>query len=287
MTVWCFGSINADHFFYVPHLPRPGETLAAHGHMRTLGGKGANQTVAAAKAGSHAIHLGAIGPDGDWMLDLMAEMGVETGRVSHVAIASGQAQIYVDDAGENSIVIYPGANREQETDTILAHLSEAKQGDILLIQNETSEQDVVAKAGKGRGMTVIYSAAPFDVTAVRLVLPYVDILAMNAIEEEQLAAQIREVPNEISRLVTLGAEGALWKPSGGAIQRVDAHKVEAVDTTGAGDTFAGYFAAGLDQGMSPEAAMRLAAAASALKVQKKGTAEAIPTRAEVDAFLNG
>ena len=157
------------------------------------------------------------------------------------------------------------------------------------MQNETNLQVEAAKIAIGRGMNVIYSAAPFSVMAVRDVLPYISTLMMNKVESEQLCAgletELAKLPvSEI--IVTKGADGADWsKPETGETVHVPTFAVSAVDTTAAGDTFAGYFAAGLDQGQDVQKAMTLASAAAALKVTRNGAADVIPTRAETDAFL--
>jgi ribokinase len=162
-------------------------------------------------------------------------------------------------------------------------------GDILLLQNETTLQADAAKLAHERGMKVIHSAAPFSVEAVKAVLPYTTVLMMNQVESEQLCTgldtDLSKLPVE-EVIVTKGSEGADWlQPKTGQTAHAPSFPVAAVDTTAAGDTFAGYFAAGVDQGQSVQDAMTLASAAAALKVTRKGTADAIPVRAEVDNFL--
>ena len=282
MTVWNLGSINADHFYAVPHVPAPGETLAATGLATGLGGKGANQSVAAARAGAEVRHIGCLGPDGGWARERLAGWGIDITHVAEVETPTGHAIINVAEDGENAIVIFPGANAQQSPERIEAALAEAKPGDTLLIQNETSAQVAAARAGAARGMRVVYSAAPFDPDAVRAVLPHVSLLVMNAGEAAALRAALGADPG-VEMLVTLGPDGARWVHSDG-IETVPAPRVTPVDTTGAGDTFIGYVAAGLDRGMEPIAAMRLGTAAAALKVTRRGTADAIPSAVEVAAF---
>lgn len=285
--IYTLGSINIDHFYRLPHLPAPGETLAAESYRVGLGGKGANQSAAAAKAGAKVEHIGAVGPEGGWAVDRLAGWGVGTRHIARSTKATGHAIINVDARGENAIVIFPGANRALDLADVERALAAAGQGDILLMQNETALQVETARAVAEKGMTVIYSAAPFDAQAVMAVLDHVTVLVLNAVEAEQLAAAMNigldrlRVPE---LLITRGAGGAEWRAATGERVHVPAIRVAAVDTTGAGDTFAGYFAAARDEGHSPEAAMRLAAAAAALKVTRAGTADAIPTRSEVDSF---
>ncbi len=289
MTVWCFGSINIDHVYALGHLPAPGETLAAGSYRLELGGKGANQAVACARAGGDLRLLGAVGTDGRAALDRLAELGVGCDMVQQVDGATGHAIILVDAAGENSIIIHPGANHAMDADTVLAALKGAGISDILLMQNETAHQALVAEAAMGLGMEVVYSAAPFDIDAVQAVLPFVNMLVMNAVEAEQMQAALGvgldELPVE-TLVVTRGADGASWHSRGMQDIHVPAHKGKVVDTTGAGDCFTGALAAALDAGDYPEEAMRFAAAAASLQVTRPGAAGAMPTRAEIEAALS-
>ena len=288
MAVWCFGSINIDHFYTMAHLPAPGETLAAQTYRVELGGKGANQSVAAARAGAQVRHLGAVGADGAKALFELEAAGVDCHGVQRLEGATGHAVIMVDQAGENSIVIHAGANHQMALAPVLEALSEAEIGDLLLIQNETGHQVEVAEVAMGKGMEVIYSAAPFDVEAVKAVLPFVSILVMNAVEAAQMQAalglELDAMPVE-TLVVTRGADGASWLARGWPEIHAPAQKVSVVDTTGAGDCFTGALAAALDGGAEPEEAMRFAAAAAALQVGRPGTAGAMPKRAEIEALL--
>ncbi|WP_166417738.1 ribokinase [Cochlodiniinecator piscidefendens] len=290
MTIFCLGSINADHVYRVPHLPHPGETLAAHELQTGLGGKGANQSVAAAKAGALVIHIGAVGADGQWAKDRIEGYGVDVDHVSEVSAPTGHAIINVDPGAENAIVLFQGANIVQSEENIRSALSQGQSGDVLILQNETSHQVFAAKIAQELGMRVMYSAAPFDVDAATEMLPFTTVLALNEVEAEQLCAALNTdlasvpVPEIV---LTKGSAGAEWFDlKNGKSAEVSAFSVTPVDTTGAGDTFAGYVAAGLDQGRSTPDAMQIASAASAIKVTRHGTADAIPSMAEVEAFLD-
>lgn len=281
MAIFTVGSINADFFYYVDHLPAPGETLAAHGYVRGLGGKGANQSIAAALAGSDVTHIGAVGADGVWAIEAMAARGVTVDKIRTSETATGNAMIVVDANGENIITLYPGANTGLGPDELGA-LSGAQPGDILLLQNEVNLSAEAAKAASARGLKVLYSAAPFEVAAVEAVLPHIDMLLLNAVEHAQLTETLGAV-SVPEVLITKGSDGADLI-SAEAVIHVEAVAVEPVDTTGAGDCFAGYFAAGLDQGLGAKAALELAAKAAGLKVTRRGTSDAFPSRAEVNAF---
>jgi len=290
MAIYCLGSINADHTYSVPHLPQPGETLAASKFITGLGGKGANQSVAAARAGANVFHIGAVGADGLWAIDELQGYGVDTRHIATSDVPTGHAIINVDAAAENAIVIYSGANLAQDEAKLRSVISSANKGDSLLLQNETSLVPLAAELGKARGMWVFYSAAPFDIRATKDVLPHVSVLVVNEVESAQLCAALDTdlqgigVPHV---LVTKGAAGAEWHSfEAGETARVDAFKVEPVDTTGAGDTFIGYVVAGLDKGLTVADAMRRAAAASAIQVTREGAAPAIPSTTEVEEFLS-
>ena len=287
MAVWNLGSINIDHVYRLDRLPRPGETLAARGHARGLGGKGANQSIAAARAGAATRHLGAMGTGDGWVIDRLADRGVETAGILRLADhATGHAIILVDSRAENAIVIHPGANRAITPDMLASPLAGIGPGDTLLIQNETSCQIEAARTARAAGARVIYSAAPFDLDAVRAILPLATILAMNEGEAEAMFGAIPGPLPVQGLLITRGAGGAEYRDlTTGTVHRQAAFSVKPVDTTGAGDTFAGYFAAALDRGQGIGEALRLASAAAAIKVTRPGAGEAIPALDEVTAFL--
>lgn len=289
MTVFCLGSINADHLYRLPHLPAPGETLAATGYSRGLGGKGANQSVALARAGARVHHIGALGQDGGWMRSELTAAGVGCGDIAEVETASGHAIITLDAQGENAIVLFAGANRAIPPAVLERALAKARPGDWLVMQNETSLQAEAAQLARAAGMKVAYSAAPFEAGAVRAVLGQIDLLLLNALEAAQLCTALGLALSALpvpALCVTHGAKGATWHDlAGGSETHQPAFAVTPVDTTGAGDTFAGYLVTALAEGQPPAQALGLATAAAALKVTRMGTASAIPTRAEVEAFL--
>ncbi|MDG2405336.1 MAG: PfkB family carbohydrate kinase, partial [Paracoccaceae bacterium] len=179
MTLFNLGSINADFVYQVPHLPALGETLAATSMVRGLGGKGANMSVAAARAASHVCHIGCIGADGAWAVDRLLEYGVDTRFIISKSEPTGHAIIAVDTAGDNNILLYPGANHAVTKTIIGVALSHAKEGDWLLLQNETNNQCYAVEIAKKLGMKVAYAAAPFDASAVEAVLNQLDFLVLN------------------------------------------------------------------------------------------------------------
>ncbi|MEL7205301.1 MAG: ribokinase [Pseudomonadota bacterium] len=287
--IFNLGSINADYFYDLPHLPGPGETLAATRMASGLGGKGANQSVAAALAGGDVRHIGCVGPDGSWAVDRLRDFGVDVQHVRVSDTPTAHAIVMVDEAGENQIVIYPGANQEQDERSIAEALEGAGSDDWLMLQNETSHQGDAARLAREKGLNVAYSAAPFDVQAIESVLPFVTLVITNEVEAQQYADETGRVIKDLPVsyvLITKGKDGATWHDlDAGKVLEVSAFKVDPVDTTGAGDTFAGYATAGLAQGLPVDIALKQASAAAALSTTKKGTADAIPTLAAVKALL--
>lgn len=286
MALWNLGSINADFVYAVPHIPAPGETLASTGRQMFLGGKGANMSVAAARAAAHVNHIGAVGADGRWAVERLLEYGVDTRNIAEIATETAQAIIMVTPDGENAIVLHPGANAEIPQATLQTAMAEAQTGDWLVIQNETNLQRTAAALGKKMGLKVAYAAAPFDADRVKAVLPHLDFLILNVVEAAQLKHATGQAPDSLpvrDVIVTLGAGGADWYGADGK-QHFDAVEVDPVDTTGAGDTFTGYVLAGLDRGMPMAQAIGQAMRAAALMVTRHGTADVIPDLSEVQAF---
>ena len=256
--------------------------------MVGLGGKGVNQSIAALRAGAEVVHIGAIGQGDAWTEGQLTRHGLSLDAIARVEAGTGHAVVAIDAGGENQIIIFSGANLEQSPEMIAATLSRARPGDSLLLQNETSHQVEAAQLARSQGMQVFYSAAPFALDPLRAVLPHITHLLVNAGEAEALIAAtgsaLADLPVE-AVIVTRGSQGAEWISAGAEPLFTPAFPVEPVDTTGAGDCFAGSLAAALDLGMPPAPAMRFAAAAAALQVTRPGTADAMPARAEVEAFL--
>lgn len=287
MAIYNLGSVNIDHVYRVPHLPEPGETLASTSFSSGLGGKGANHSIALARAGGKVFHIGAIGSDGGWLSDKMAKTGVDTRYISVIDIPTGHAIINVDDDAENVIVLFTGANRALTKDMINNALNDASAGDWLLLQNETNLGVYAATVAKDKGMRVAYAAAPFDAEAAVAMLPVTDLLAVNEIEAAQLSEALGVDAADLpvpQVLITRGADGATLQ-TGDEVISVDAFNVDPVDTTGAGDTFLGYFLCSLDMGSTSQDALLQATAASAIQVTKPGAAEAIPVQSDVTEFL--
>lgn len=289
MAIWNLGSINIDYAYAVPHIPAPGETLAATSRQTGLGGKGANMSMAIARAGCPCYHIGAIGTDGLWTRDRLAEAGVDTRFIQALDAPTGHAIVNVSADGENAITLLPGPNHLIPDDLILGALDLAQPGDWLLMQNETNNQSLAARTARAQGLRIAYAAAPFDVDATQQLLPQTDLLILNEIEMQQLHQATGQTPATLgveTVIVTMGAKGAMlftraqeYEP-----REFPALPVTPVDTTGAGDTFTGYLLAALDQGRSLDEAMQTASRAGALMVTRLGTADVIPTLQQVLDF---
>jgi ribokinase len=286
MALWNLGSINADLFYAVPHFPKPGETLAATRFQRGLGGKGTNISVAAARAAAHVHHIGAVGADGAWAVERLLEYGVDTRFIVQTDEPTGHAIILTDASGENQIVIHGGSNRAIPLETVRVALSGAAAGDWFVCQNETNAQVEATRIAKELGQRVAYIAAPFEAEAVRAVQAMLDLLILNAVEAAQLQAATGSALSALGVsdvIVTKGAEGCTWI-SGETETSFDAIAVEAVDSTGAGDTFAGYVLACLDRGLPMAQAIRTAQTAAAIMVTRYGTADVIPDLKDIEDF---
>ncbi|WP_309072567.1 PfkB family carbohydrate kinase [Arthrobacter sp.] len=295
--VTILGSLNVDHVTEVPHFPAPGETVLAESSDSHAGGKGANQAVAVARAGTSARMIGAVGADsdGDFLLASLAQDNIDTAGVQRITDKhTGRAIISVQDDGENTITVVSGANHNLDMTVTESAVASLTQQDTLLMQLEIPLDHVEAAARSANhvGARVILNAAPAQ--HLGRLLDFVDVLVVN--EQECLTVGEGEgvvVPADavataaaIARkrslfvVVTLGAEGAAFT-SGSEADRIAAPRVNAVDTTGAGDTFTGYLAAALHEGKDMRSAVELAIQAGAFAVTRRGAQPGIPTRSQI------
>ncbi|MBN1979771.1 MAG: ribokinase [Anaerolineae bacterium] len=293
------GSLNMDLIARAPRIPQPGETILGGDFCTAPGGKGANQAVAAARLGAQVSMVGRVGSDAfaQTLLASLAAAGVDHRHVIQDAqAATGVALIVVDDRGQNSIVVAPGANaRLSPADVDAARAAIAAAG-VLLLQLE-SPLEAVARAAElahAHGVTVVLNPAPARKLPTAL-LALVDVLVPNESETAILAGLPDGVQVEAqamalldlgvgAALLTLGERGALLAQPG-SIEHVPAFRVTPVDTTAAGDAFVGGFAAALAEGRSPVEAVRWGCAAGALATTKLGAQPSLPTRQEVEALL--
>ncbi|AXF08123.1 ribokinase [Paraburkholderia sp. GV068] len=292
------GSLNMDLVARAPRLPHPGETLAGRTFAQVAGGKGGNQAVAAARLGAQVSMLGCVGADANGAqlrAGLEAE-GIDCAALETGREATGVALIVVDDASQNAIVIVAGSNGEVTPETIARHEAVLAAADVVICQLETPLATVHAALAAARrlGKTVILNPAPATGPLPAEWLPLIDYLIPNELEaatltglpvgspeEAATAAAVLRAAGARNVLVTLGPRGVQAALEGAAPVLYDAPKVEAVDTTAAGDTFIGGFAAQLAEGADVDAAIRFAQRAAALSVTRAGAQPSIPTRAEL------
>ena len=295
MKIVNIGSMNIDKVYNMDHIVSPKETANSSGYNEFCGGKGLNQSCAAAKAGAEVFHAGMIGKDGQMLKDMLVSSGVDVSLVRGIDAPTGHAVIQVDSKGQNAIIIFGGANRLITQEYVEEVLDQFEAGDILLLQNEVSSGARAIDLAHEKGMTVALNPSPYDSALEEFDLTKVDLFILNEVEGAQMAGIESADPDVLKEalqkkypgagfVLTLGSEGSCYF-KGETFARQPIFSVKAVDTTAAGDTFCGYFLAGLAKQLPVEECMRRAAAASALAVSRKGAAPSIPVKEETEAFL--
>ena len=289
MRVVNFGSLNIDYVYRVDHFVQPGETMSAQSLQVQCGGKGLNQSVALARAGVETWHAGLIGPEGRFLKETLDRAGVHTRFVEETAGSTGHAIIQVDSTGQNSILLHDGANGRLTPEFVTAVLDQFSAGDAVLLQNETSCAGDILREAARRGMRVAMNAAPANETLHGLPLETLSWLLVNEVEGAFLAGTeepeaildtLAERYPDTTVVLTLGEQGAA-AARGSLRARVPARQTTVVDTTAAGDTFTGYFLAGLTEGMPIPDILRMSAKASSIAVTRSGAVPSIPYRKEV------
>ena len=287
-----YGSLNLDLVYQVPHFVQAGETLSSTSRTVHCGGKGLNQSIAAARAGGTVSHAGKIGGDGTVLTDILRKSGVDTDFVTVGDGPSGHAVIQVDPSGQNCILLFGGCNQEitpEEIDRALAHF---QTGDYLILQNEINGLDYLITQAARRGLRIVFNPSPIDESIFRLPLGEAWLLIFNEIEggalagcddEEGILNTLRQRWPRCRLLLTLGSHGCVYD-DGQRRLRQSIYQVGTVDTTAAGDTFTGYFLSALLKELPVAQALELASRASALAVTRKGAVPSIPLWDEVQAF---
>jgi len=298
MTIYNVGSINLDHLYQLDHFVRPGETMASDSYQCLLGGKGANQSVALAKAGAQVKHVGAIHHNDQAIIKQLESLGVDTGLIKQLDVPTGHAIIQLTKEAENSIILYQGANHALTEEQVDEVLSQAVAGDWVLLQNETNLIEYTMRKAQEHNIKVAFNPAPMDVNLTKKVLNLVDLLIVNEVEAMDLigAADIDSAIEGFPKayptlavLMTLGKAGVCYfdgnENNGDKKISVKAFSVDAIDTTGAGDTFIGFCLSSIMKGEDITQSIIRACAASAICVTRLGAASSIPTEKEVAAFL--
>lgn len=285
------GSAMMDLTAYADVLPEPGQTLAGQLFTTGFGGKGANQAVMAAHCGAQVHFIGKLGDDvfGKAIADNFVKVGIDSKFVETSSTPNGVAHIWVDGAGENRIIIIPGANHEIEVNKAIAAINSIQDLAIVVAQCEIKQEVTLAsfKAAKARGCTTILNPAPYQELSAEL-LELTDWLIPNETEFRELHGTL-PTNDEIlksfrpgkSTIVTLGSEGAVYISPTAELHRVSAPKVVAVDTTGAGDAFVGSFTYALASGKAPIDAMKFGVSIASLSVTRKGAQSSYPDHTEI------
>lgn len=294
-NILSFGSLNLDISYSVPHIVQPGETLSSNGVTHSAGGKGLNQSIALSRAGSQVYHAGAVGKeDGQVLIDTLEANHVETQFIFKKDILSGNAFIQVDETGQNSIVLFDGANKALTLEDVEIVLNRFHAGDYIVLQNEINHMEEIVSLAAQKGLTIFYNPSPLNENVFKIDLNQIDWFFLNELEAAQLATQkaydeetlmllLDKYPHA-NFVITLGANGSLCYADGKVFKEA-IHEVKAVDTTGAGDTFTGFFISLFEKTKSVELALKYASVAAGLAVSKEGAASAIPTLKEVEKFI--
>ena len=293
MKILNIGSMNIDYVYSVDHIILPGETESTGDMNIFLGGKGMNQSIALAKAGALVYHAGLIGSDGQMFLDACQEYGVNSELIKQIEGKTGHTIIQVDKHAQNSILLYGGANQqftEEYIDEVISYFSE---GDLLLLQNEVNLLPYIIDRAYEQGMKIVLNPSPFNEKLDACDLGKISLFLLNEVEGEQLTGEkeseailngLRARFPHAEIVLTLGKDGAIYCGNG-----VEFHQpifeVQAVDTTAAGDTFTGYFLAGMVEGLDIPEIMRRCAKASSITVTRPGAVASIPFREEVEESL--
>lgn len=292
MKVLNFGSLNIDYVYRVKHFAEKGETISSQSLEVFSGGKGMNQSIALARAGAKVCHAGVIGEDGHFLKEILHNAGVD---VSHIQVdrdtKTGHAMIQNDEEGDNCIVLYGGANQRITKEYVDEVLEQFSEGDMIILQNEINQMVYIMEQSHKKGMKIVLNPSPMDEKIEKLPLEYVDYFFVNEKEAVYLAGKKSEdedkVLEDLSKrfpeaafVMTLGEKGSVYQDKEKKI-RQQAMVVEAVDTTAAGDTYTGYFVAGLVRGEEIEVIMEQASKASALAVSRKGAVNSIPEFQEI------
>ena len=293
MKIVNIGSLNLDMVYHVDHVSQPGETLPSSSVEEHLGGKGLNQSIACAKAGACVYHAGKIGSDGLVLKEELNKWGVNTEYLGQVMdTKNGHAIIQVDKNGQNAILLFAGSNFRITEADIDETLAAFEAGDILLLQNETSCVPYMIRKAHEKGMQVVLNPSPMSPELAAMdEMKYVDWFILNEIEGNQISGETEaeKICDSILAkyphahvMLTLGGNGCMFKDKD-RVARHNIYKVDVVDTTAAGDTFTGFFLAGVVKGLPIEKVLELASKASAIAVGRPGASPSIPTLEEVES----
>ena len=289
MKVLCFGSANLDHVYKVDHFTVPGETQGCLEYNIKCGGTGVNQAIAMAFAGNDTYFAGIIGSDGGLLKDALVDKGVHIDYMKISNKPTGHAIIEVDQSGQNHILLYGGTNKEIDFEYIDEVLSHFSKGDIVVLQNEINNVPYIIERCYEKEMKIFFNAAPYDIAVKNYPIEKVTWLVVNETEGaalsneedyEKIIQTLKQKYPHTHILFTMGKEGSRVLTDKEDI-KVEALKVNAVDTTGAGDTYIGYFVRGIVEEMPLLETAQMATKASAIAVTRFGAVDSIPNYEEV------
>ena len=293
MRILSLGSLNIDHVYSVESFVRPGETISSKSMKDFCGGKGLNQSIALARAGAKVYHAGKVGADGNVLVESLKKNGVNTDYIFVAQnLPTGHAIIQVDSRGQNCIIIYAGANGDITKNDVNNILSNFEKGDLLLLQNETSNVEYAIEKAHSLGMHVALNPSPITKKlATSYALKYVDWFILNEIEGYEITGKkdgtdicnaLRASFPNCKVVLTLGKHGCVYY-DGKEYFSHGIYDVPVVDTTAAGDTFTGYFLACVSEGLGIEQALEIASKAASISVSRAGASPSIPNRKEVES----
>ena len=289
MKILNFGSCNIDFVYNLDHIVAIGETETSNSMQVFPGGKGLNQSVALAKAGMEVYHAGCIGTDGEMLTDVLKSNGVDISNIKNVDEKTGHAVIQVSRNGDNSIFLYPGSNAKITEKFVDEVLDKFQKGDMLLLQNEINKIDYIIEKAYKKGMYIIFNPSPYNDEIKNLDFNMLSYIIINEVEMSELTQCdnpkdglkyfAKNYP-KLKIIITLGSEGSMYSDTEKVVFQ-PSFKVNAIDTTAAGDTFTGYFFAQTAMGNSVENSLKIASVASAIVVSRKGASVSIPMLNEV------
>ncbi len=294
MKILNFGSCNIDMVYSVDHIVNVGETIHTNKLEFFAGGKGLNQSIAAARAGAKTYHAGCIGTDGKMLEDILVSSGVDISYLKKVDSKNGHAVIQVDQNGENCIFLFGGSNEMITKDFVDNVISSFEKGDFILLQNEINNLHYIIEKAHKQGLQIVLNPSPFNADLKKIDLNSISYLILNEIEAKEFSGKTtpeafldytKTLYPDLKVVLTLGRKGCIYSDS------IQTHfhpsfDIKAVDTTAAGDTFTGYFVSAIAKGESYYHAIKIASCASAITVSRPGAAPSIPVFDEVSEALH-
>lgn len=289
-----YGSLNIDRVYQVEHFVTPGETISSTKMDIFPGGKGLNQSIALARAGASVYHAGTIGEDGLFLKEALEKSGVDCRYIEVTDSPTGHANIQVDEKGENAIILFKGSNFENSKDQMYKVIDDFSEGDVLVLQNEINDIEYLMTLAKQKGMKIMLNPSPMNDELRNLDLSSVTWLILNEIEgnaltgeqdKDKILKELSQKYPDTAIILTLGSNGAFYQDKNVTYFQ-PCFECKVVDTTAAGDTFTGYFLAGIAAGLSQNDAMEQAAMAASIAVSRVGASSSIPDYEEVVGQIN-